>query len=169
MSNARIIEIPATRQIRSGKNNTMRKMRVAAYCRVSTEEEEQQGSFETQKLYYTEKINSTSEWELAGIYADDGISGIHTKKRDGFNQMIQDCKKKKIDLILTKSISRFARNTLDLSAVPLIHEKTHLPVIVDPSHATGKANLVEPMMIAAVAAGADGLEVEVHYLSLIHI
>ena len=62
MSNARIIEIPATRQIRSGKNNTMRKMRVAAYCRVSTEEEEQQGSFETQKLYYTEKINSTSEW-----------------------------------------------------------------------------------------------------------
>lgn len=94
MSNARIIEIPATRQIRSGKNNTMRKMRVAAYCRVSTEEEEQQGSFETQKLYYTEKINSTSEWELAGIYADDGISGIHTKKRDGFNQMIQDCKKK---------------------------------------------------------------------------
>ena len=99
MSNARIIEIPATRQIRSGKNNTMRKMRVAAYCRVSTEEEEQQGSFETQKLYYTEKINSTSEWELAGIYADDGISGIHTKKRDGFNQMIQDCKKHKIDLI----------------------------------------------------------------------
>ena len=113
MSNARIIEIPATRQIRSGKNNTMRKMRVAAYCRVSTEEEEQQGSFEIQKLYYTEKINSTPEWEVAGIYADDGISGVHTKKRDGFNQMIQDCKKRKIDLILTKSISRFARNTLD--------------------------------------------------------
>ena len=113
MSNARIIEIPATRQIRSGKNNTMRKMRVAAYCRVSTEEEEQQSSFETQKLYYTEKITSTPEWEIAGIYADDGISGVHTKKRDGFNQMIQDCKKRKIDLILTKSISRFARNTLD--------------------------------------------------------
>ena len=79
--------------------------RVAAYCRVSTEEEEQQGSFEIQKLYYTEKINSTPEWEVAGIYADDGISGVHTKKRDGFNQMIQDCKKHKIDLILTKSIS----------------------------------------------------------------
>ena len=59
------------------------------------------------------KINSTPEWEVAGIYADDGISGVHTKKRDGFNQMIQDCKKHKIDLILTKSISRFARNTLD--------------------------------------------------------
>ena len=89
------------------------KKRVAAYCRVSTEEEEQQGSFEIQKLYYTEKINSTPEWEVAGIYADDGISGVHTKKRDGFNQMIQDCKKHRIDLILTKSISRFARNTLD--------------------------------------------------------
>ena len=66
-----------------------------------------------QKLYYTEKIESTPEWEVAGIYADDGISGVHTKKRDGFNQMIQDCKKHRIDLILTKSISRFARNTLD--------------------------------------------------------
>ena len=65
------------------------------------------------RLLYTEKINSTPEWEVAGIYADDGISGVLTKKRDGFNQMIQDCKKRKIDLILTKSISRFARNTLD--------------------------------------------------------
>ena len=62
-----------------------------------------------------------------------------------------------------RTFENYTRNTLDLSAVPIIHEKTHLPVIVDPSHATGKANLVEPMMIAAVAAGADGLEVEVHY------
>ena len=113
MSNTRIIEIPATMQTGKGKNHAIRKLRVAAYCRVSTEEEEQQSSFETQKLYYTEKITSTPEWEIAGIYADDGISGVHTKKRDGFNQMIQDCKKRKIDLILTKSISRFARNTLD--------------------------------------------------------
>ncbi len=113
MSNMRIIEIPASMRESAGRKNTVRKLRVAAYCRVSTEEEEQQGSFEIQKLYYTEKINSTPEWEVAGIYADDGISGVHTKKRDGFNQMIQDCKKRKIDLILTKSISRFARNTLD--------------------------------------------------------
>ena len=62
-----------------------------------------------------------------------------------------------------RTFEKYTRNTLDLSAVPIIHEKTHLPVIVDPSHATGKANLVEPMMIAAVAAGADGLEVEVHH------
>ena len=113
MGNMRIIEIPASMRENALRKNTVRKLRVAAYCRVSTEEEEQQGSFEIQKLYYTEKINSTPEWEVAGIYADDGISGVHTKKRDGFNQMIQDCKKRKIDLILTKSISRFARNTLD--------------------------------------------------------
>ena len=113
MNNMRIVEIPASMRENAGRKNTVRKLRVAAYCRVSTEEEEQQGSFEIQKLYYTEKIESTPEWEVAGIYADDGISGVHTKKRDGFNQMIQDCKKRRIDLILTKSISRFARNTLD--------------------------------------------------------
>ena len=113
MNNMRIVEIPASMRESAGRKNAVRKLRVAAYCRVSTEEEEQQGSFEIQKLYYTEKINSTPEWEVAGIYADDGISGVHTKKRDGFNQMIQDCKRHRIDLILTKSISRFARNTLD--------------------------------------------------------
>ena len=104
MNNMRIIEIPASMRESAGQKNTVRKLRVAAYCRVSTEEEEQQGSFEIQKLYYTEKINSTPEWEVAGIYADDGISGVHTKKRDGFNQMIQDCKKHKIDLISTLSL-----------------------------------------------------------------
>lgn len=108
----RIIVIqPNRKDSKSAESRT--KLRVAAYCRVSTEEEEQQGSFEIQKEFYTDKINSTPEWKLAGIYADDGISGVHTKKRDGFNQMIQDCKKHKIDLILTKSISRFARNTVD--------------------------------------------------------
>lgn len=108
----RIIVIqPNRKDSKSAESRT--KLRVAAYCRVSTEEEEQQGSFEIQKEFYTDKINSTPEWKIAGIYADDGISGVHTKKRDGFNQMIQDCKKHKIDLILTKSISRFARNTVD--------------------------------------------------------
>ena len=62
-----------------------------------------------------------------------------------------------------RTFEKYTRNTLDLSAIPIIHERTHLPVVVDPSHATGKSNLVEPMMLAAIAAGADGLEVEVHY------
>ena len=90
-----------------------RKLQVAAYCRVSTEEEEQQSSYEAQCSYYTDKIMTNPEWTMAGIFADEGITGTSTRKRDDFNRMIRKCKKKKIDLILTKSISRFARNTLD--------------------------------------------------------
>ena len=90
-----------------------RQLRVAAYCRVSTEEEEQQSSYEAQCTYYTDKIMTNPEWTMAGIFADEGITGTSTKKRDDFNRMIRRCKAKKIALILTKSISRFARNTLD--------------------------------------------------------
>lgn len=90
-----------------------RRLRVAAYGRVSTEEEEQQSSYEAQCSYYTEKIMSNPEWTFAGMFADEGITGTSTKKRDDFNRMIRKCKQGKIDLILTKSISRFARNTLD--------------------------------------------------------
>lgn len=90
-----------------------RRLQVAAYCRVSTEEEEQQSSYEAQCSYYTDKIMTNPEWTMAGIFADEGITGTSTKKREDFNRMIRKCKKKKIDLILTKSISRFARNTLD--------------------------------------------------------
>ena len=84
-----------------------------AYCRVSTETEEQNLSYETQIRHYAEYINSNKEWMLAGIYADDGISGTGTKERLEFMRMIDDAMKGKIDLIITKSISRFARNTLD--------------------------------------------------------
>ena len=90
-----------------------RKLQVAAYCRVSTEEEEQQSSYEAQCSYYTDKIMTNPEWTMAGIFADEGITGTSTKKREDFNRMIRKCKKGKINLILTKSISRFARNTLD--------------------------------------------------------
>ena len=90
-----------------------RQLRVAAYCRVSTEEEEQQSSYEAQCTYYTDKIMTNPEWTMAGIFADEGITGTSTKRRDDFNRMIRKCRQKKIDLILTKSISRFARNTLD--------------------------------------------------------
>ena len=88
-------------------------LRIAPYCRVSTEEEEQQSSYEAQCTYYIDKIMTNPEWTMAGIFADEGISGTSTKNRDDFNRMIRRCRQKKIDLILTKSISRFARNTLD--------------------------------------------------------
>ena len=90
-----------------------RRLRVGAYCRVSTEEEEQQSSYEVQCSYYTEKIIANPDWIFVDIFADEGITGTSTKKRDDFNRMIRMCKQGKIDLILTKSISRFARNTLD--------------------------------------------------------
>lgn len=90
-----------------------KRLRVAAYCRVSTEQEEQESSFEGQVTYYTNLIENNPEWEMAGIFADHGISGIKDTTRPGFMQMIEACKKHKIDMILTKSLSRFSRNTLD--------------------------------------------------------
>ena len=87
--------------------------RVAAYCRVSTDSEEQLTSYTTQKKVYTEMIAARPNWELAGIYADEGISGTRADKRPQFQKMIKDCFAGKIDYIVTKSVSRFARNTVD--------------------------------------------------------
>mgnify|MGYP004610319931 FL=1 len=104
--------IPAKVQTAENRDK-YHQLRVAAYCRVSTEQEEQQNSFAVQVAYYTDLINKKKEWTLAGVFADEGISGTQTKKRTEFNRMIRMCKKKKIDLVITKSISRFARNTVD--------------------------------------------------------
>ena len=106
--------IPATKRIGSRiVEDETPKIRVAAYCRVSTETDEQATSYEAQIEHYTDYIKQNPSWEFAGIYADDGISGTNTKKRDEFNRLIDDCMAGKIDLVVTKSISRFARNTLD--------------------------------------------------------
>ncbi len=103
---------------------TVDRIRVAAYCRVSTDDDDQLGSFESQKLYYEEKIYANREWVSAGIFADEAITGTKVDKRDGFQSMIQKCKDGEIDLILTKSISRFARNTLDtLQYVRMLRER----------------------------------------------
>ena len=98
-------------------------MRVAAYCRVSTKQEEQLNSYENQVEHYTERINLENGWTLEGIYADKGISGTSVKNRDEFNRMIRRCKQGKIDMIITKSIARFARNTVDcLKYVRLLND-----------------------------------------------
>ncbi|MGU7959021.1 recombinase family protein [Streptococcus suis] len=89
------------------------KIRVAAYCRVSTDQDEQLSSYENQVNYYRDFISKHEDYELVDIYADEGISATNTKKRDAFNRLIQDCRDGKVDRILVKSISRFARNTLD--------------------------------------------------------
>ena len=128
-----VMVIPARRQV----GNTVRqqdakpKLRVAAYCRVSTDSDEQATSYDAQVEHYTELIQKNPEWEFAGIYADDGISGTNTKKREDFNRMIDDCEAGNIDMIITKSISRFARNTLDcLKYIRKLKEK-NIPVFFE--------------------------------------
>ena len=104
--------IPANPQTAENRN-PYQQLRVAAYCRVSTEQEEQQNSYQVQISYYTDLINRKKEWTLVKIFADEGISGTQAKKRPEFLKMIRMCRQQKIDLIITKSISRFARNTVD--------------------------------------------------------
>lgn len=120
-----ITVIPPTLLQKSFTDNKFTtKRKVAAYARVSTDNEEQLSSFEAQRDYYMKYIKSKVEWEFVDIYKDEGISGTSTKKRDGFNRMISDALEGKIDLIITKSVSRFARNTVDtLTTVRLLKEK----------------------------------------------
>lgn len=99
--------------IMSRGNILEKKLRVAAYARVSTDSDEQSTSFYSQQKYYMDKILSNPNWSFVEVYADEGISGTQAFKRDNFLRMIKDAKEGGIDLILTKSISRFARNTLD--------------------------------------------------------
>ena len=102
----------------------VKKLRVAAYCRVSTEMEEQQSSYHAQVSHYTAEIMNNPDFLFAGVYADEGISGTNTTKRTEFNRMIADCMSDKIDMVITKSISRFARNTVDcISNIRLLKEK----------------------------------------------
>ena len=121
----KVTTIPATRQrYTSAPIGESVKRRTAGYARVSTNKEEQQTSYEAQVDYYTKFIQERSDWEFITVYTDEGISATSTKKRDGFNQMIQDALDGKLDLIVTKSVSRFARNTVDsLTAVRKLKEK----------------------------------------------
>ena len=105
-----------------------KRLRVAAYCRVSTGSDEQLVSLEAQKTHYEEYITSNPEWEFAGIYYDEGITGTKKEKRPSLNRMIQDCEDGKIDFIVTKSLSRFARNTTDCLELVRRLLELHIPV-----------------------------------------
>ena len=121
----KVTMIPATlNRFTAMPVSSTKKRRVAAYARVSTNQEEQLTSYEAQVDYYTQYIHSKTEWEFVKVYTDEGISATNTKKRDGFNGMVQDALDGKIDLIITKSVSRFARNTVDsLTTVRMLKEK----------------------------------------------
>ena len=137
MSTERKITIiePVRQKIGKTTTGAPEKLRVAAYARVSTEQDEQQSSYEAQVDFYTRYIKNNPNWEFVAVFADEGITGTNTKKRDGFNLMIQKAMNGEIDLILTKSISRFARNTVDTlqtvrnlkaAGVEVIFEKENL-------------------------------------------
>ena len=126
---------PIIKQVQAQEDLTPKKLRVAAYARVSTEQDEQESSYEAQVDFYTKHISSNPDWEFVGVFADRGITGTNTKNRDEFNRMIELALAGGIDLILTKSISRFARNTVDTlqtvrnlkaAGVEVIFEKENL-------------------------------------------
>ena len=124
MKKPTVTVIPATVSPNSPQANLLARRRVAAYARVSTDSDEQLTSYEAQVDYYTKHIQSNPEWQFIKVYSDEGISATSTKKRDGFNEMVEDSLDGKIDLIITKSISRFARNTVDsLTTVRKLKEK----------------------------------------------
>ena len=123
MKDVEIIKARNTLSSRA-KTNLTKRLRVAAYCRVSTDSEDQINSYKSQVQYYTDLIKNNSEWSLAGVYADEAITGTQVTKREDFQRLINDCMNGDIDLIVTKSISRFARNTLDtLKYVRMLKEK----------------------------------------------
>ncbi len=129
--------IPAKPQtkVKNTKTRPSKRLRMAAYCRVSTDHEDQIHSFEAQVDYYTKYIEEHEQYELADIYADEGISATTTRKREDFKRMIKDCREGKVDIVIVKSISRFARNTQDCLnymrelrslGIPIIFEKENI-------------------------------------------
>ena len=126
----KVIIIPAKEESLQDQEKK-KNLRVAAYCRVSTKKDEQLGSYENQKAYYTEKIMANPNWTMADIFADEGITGTSACKRKDFLRMIRQCRKGKIDMILTKSVSRFARNTVDTLSYTRELRSMGIPVIFE--------------------------------------
>lgn len=119
----KVVVIPAHVENEAGRCEAKKKRRVAAYARVSTLRESQQTSFESQIKYYTEYIHKCPDWIFAGMYADEGVTGTSIRKRAEFMRMMEDATAGRIDLIVTKSVSRFARNTVDsLTAIRQLKE-----------------------------------------------
>ena len=140
----RVIVIPAHDEI------IARKLRVAAYARVSSSSEDQLNSYRVQNQYYSELISGNPDWEMVDIYADEGITGTSVEKREDFQRMMQDCRKGKIDRILVKSISRFARNTKDCLAA--VRELKELGVSVQFEEQGIDTSKVSSEMVTAIMA-----------------
>ena len=148
-----VVILPATKKT-DKLDKKKGKINAAAYCRVSTDQEEQLTSYEAQITYYTDKIQANPDWSLAGIFADEGITGVMTKNRDQFNEMIDLCRKGKIDLIITKSISRFARNLID--SIKYIREMKSIGVtIIFEKENINTSEMTSEMMVALYSVFAQ--------------
>lgn len=148
------------------QNTPQRQLRVAAYCRVSTGDEEQLSSYEAQRAYYTDKIMTTPQWTMAGIFADEGITGTSATKRPDFLRMIRLCKQKKIDVILVKSISRFARNTVDCLKYIWILKAQGIAVIFEKENINtmeSDSEMIITMMGAFAQAESESISANVRW------
>ena len=160
----KVIIIPAKEESLQDQEKK-KNLRVAAYCRVSTKKDEQLGSYENQKAYYTEKIMANPNWTMADIFAEEGITGTSACKRKDFLRMIRQCRKGKIDMILAKSVSRFARNTVDTLSYTRELRSMGIPVIFGeriPYHHPRRLRTVRkrrdilPRQVGQASGDADG-------------
>lgn len=133
---------------------TAKKIRVAAYCRVSTASDEQLISLEAQKAHYETYIKANTEWEFAGLYYDEGVSGTKTAKREGLLSMLKDCERGKIDYIITKSISRFARNTTDCLTMVRRLLELDIPVFFEKEN-INTASMESELMLSILSGLAE--------------
>ena len=134
--------------------SVFKKTRVVAYCRVSTDSDEQELSLDTQKDHYERYIKANSEWEYAGIYYDDGVSGTKTAKRDGLLRLMADCEKGLIDLVISKSISRFSRNTTD--CLTLVRKLLNYEVyVIFEKENINTGSMESELMLAVLASMAE--------------
>lgn len=137
-----------------------KKIRVAAYCRVSTDADEQLVSLETQKSHYRQHINSNPDWEFAGLYYDEGISATKTDKRLALHQMISDCEAGKIDYIVTKSLSRFARNTTDCLELVRKLQEINVPVFFEKEN-INTGTMDNEFLLSVMSSLAEGESVSI--------
>jgi len=137
-----------------------KKVRVAAYCRVSSSSDDQLHSFAAQVQYYTKFIRSNDQMELVDIYADEGLTGTKTAKRDEFNRMVADCKKGRIDRVLTKSLSRFARNTADALMYARILRENGVSILFE------KENIDTAFMSSELLLALSGAQAQEESISI---
>jgi site-specific DNA recombinase len=146
-------------EITSPKIN-VKKIRVAAYCRVSTDSDAQLESLEAQKTHYENYINSRNDWEFAGLYYDEGITGTKKDKRQELLRLIDDCKSGRVDFIVTKSISRFSRNTTDCLELVRQLLALHIPIFFEKEN-INTGSMESELFLAILSSMAEGESVSI--------